>query len=148
MSVILDNLDAKSGSIYIIVNLYRLGALSFVTELEHLHYPPDTDRNDDFNVFYLTYRDLPHCIVEVPAKDICLIESEAARHKLTLVNGKPLSPTYSEFRLKCSGEQCYTIETAQHQSMTAREHRKAIDQERRDVAAFVQKLEHPGVVPN
>jgi len=137
----MDKLDAKGGSIYVIVNMYRCGSLSFVTELEYFHYPPGTDRNDEFNVFYLTYGELPHCIIEIPSRDLSLLNSEAKRHGFKVVNGKPAASAYSEFRLNCSGDQCYTIETELQQSLQPADHRALIEQERRQVANFIRSFE-------
>ena len=103
--------QARQGCIYLIGCLYRPGALRFATSLESVYFPPDTDANDDYNIYQINYCNLPHYIIEVPCDCYEKAVKLATMYNLKLVNGKPNNPAADEFRLSCAGDQCFTLET-------------------------------------
>lgn len=114
----MDELRAKSGSIYIIGCLLRPGTLSFATSLEHDYFPPDDDINELYNIFQLQYCNMPYYIVEIPRGSFSVAEKVAQKYKLAMVNGKPSNPAEDDkpFGLVCNAESCYTLETIHDQA--------------------------------
>lgn len=107
----MDQLVAKQGYIYLIGCTIRPGAVRFATQLEHLHYAPQTQLNELYNIFHTLYNKSPYYILEVPTTDHEKIVELAAECNLKLVNGKPFAPGQSSFRLICDSNSCFTLET-------------------------------------
>jgi hypothetical protein len=107
----IDFIPGHLKSIYIVCNLHRLGAATFLTRLEHEHYPPDTTKNDDFHVFHIFYNKLPYYVIEIPVKDYPIIVSLADQCGFKPVQGKPQSMGDEEkFNLQCPDFSCFTLE--------------------------------------
>jgi hypothetical protein len=113
----MDTLHAKNGYLYIIGCLMRPGVLTFATDLEYHHYPPDTDLNDAYNIYRITYAEAPFYIIEIPSKDYKIAEQVAAIMNLKLQNGKPYNALAGEFRLACDSHSCFSLETLDHTAM-------------------------------
>jgi hypothetical protein len=107
----MDILTARNTSCYIIGALDRPGTLLFATELEYQKYPPDTDLNDLYNIFFTKYGDAPHFIIEIPKADMEFICTEFIKsYNLVLQNGLPFG-TRGKFPLICNDTQAWTLET-------------------------------------
>lgn len=106
----IDFIPGHLNSIYIICHLHRLGAATFLTRMEHEHYPPTTDRNDDFTVFHIFYNKLPYYIIEMPAKDYPFVLPLAVECGLRPVPGQPQAVGDDRFNLKCPDFSCFTLE--------------------------------------
>lgn len=113
-------MEGKMGYIYIIGNLFRKGVASFISELEFVHYPPETEANDKFNVFYTTYQNMVHVIAEIPSRDYGLADLIAVKTGLRLVPGKPHDGN-EPFSLKCGDGCCFTLEFIDSKSVLVSE---------------------------
>lgn len=110
----MDHLHAKRGYIYIIGCVTRPGVILFSVKLEFGHYPPESDLNDEYNIFRIQYSEAMFCIIEIPATDYAVAEKIAGECNLKLVNGKPYNAMTGEFSLACDSQSCYTLETVNH----------------------------------
>lgn len=104
------DLHGKTGNIYLIGCLLRPGSLKFATELEHTYFCPDSDDNDLYNIYRLSYCKLPYYIIEIPVTSFKIAEKLATLCNLKLVNGKPYNSKSGPFRLTCSADSCFTLE--------------------------------------
>lgn len=111
----MDIIHGKQGHIYIIGYIYRLGCLSFITELEHKHYPPGTQLNDLFNVYMVKYSDMLYNVIEIPCNKTIIEKCHgiAIVNGLKMVSGKPWNGKM-EFPVNCKAEACFTLETTDH----------------------------------
>jgi hypothetical protein len=112
-------LEAKVGCMYLICHLYRPGGLTFATELEHRHYPPDEPINEVFAIFNVTYNGGPHFTIEIPASKQAFTQAEelATELNLKLVPGKPYNGQ-DEFPIRCAPDKCFVLETRNHEQIT------------------------------
>jgi hypothetical protein len=110
-----DALQTKAGCIYIICHILRPGGISFATELEHRHYPPDEPINDLFSIFNVTYQGGVHFVIELPTGKQAYDQacSVAAEFNLKLVPGKPYNGV-EEFPVNCLADHCFVLETVDH----------------------------------
>ena len=108
-------LQTKAGCTYIICHMLRPGGISFVTELEHRHYPPDESINDLFTIFNVSYHGGMHFVIELPAGKQAYEQAiaVAAEFNLKLVPGKPYNGG-EEFPVKCLPDHCFVLETVDH----------------------------------
>ena len=113
----MDELVSKKGNIYIIGCLLRPGTLKFATELEHTYFPPDTDRNDFYNIFRISYCNMPYYIIEIPSHSLEIVKKLANSLDLNVINGKPYNNEQGSFRLACNAESCFTLETKSYENM-------------------------------
>lgn len=118
----MDHLQAKMGYSYIIGCLTRPGVVMFTTKLEYMHYPPNTELNDGYNIFRIMYAGAQFCIIEIPSADCQVAEQLAKECNLKFVNGKPYNATSEEFRLACDSRSCFTLETIDHTMLPGTDH--------------------------
>jgi hypothetical protein len=125
-------LQAKKGCLYIICHLYRPGAITFVTELEHEYYTPETPMADLFSLFNITYEGGLHFVIEIPSskKSYDQVESLAKLHNLKLVNGKPYNGA-QEFPVNCLPDACFVLENIEQVEFTQESLNKALEKARR-----------------
>ncbi len=102
--------------------MFRLGGITFATELEHRHYPPDEDINDLFTVFTVTYHGGAHFVIEIPSSKIAYEQAAlvAKECNLCLVPGKPFNGL-TEFPVNCLPDHCFVLETINHDDATETE---------------------------
>jgi hypothetical protein len=105
----MDILLAKKACLYIISHMYRPKAIQFAVELENLYYPPDTDSNDSYQIFNVTYEGGMHYVIEIPMQDYHKAEKLANNHGLKMVAGKPFNGI-KEFPVNCSADACFVLE--------------------------------------
>ena len=113
----MDELVSKKGNIYIIGCLLRPGTLKFATELEHTYFPPDTDSNDFYNIFRISYCNMPYYIIEIPSHCLEIVKTLANSLDLNVISGKPYNSEQGSFRLACNAESCFTLETKSYENM-------------------------------
>lgn len=123
-------INAKPGHIYIVGYIYRPGCPTFTTELEHRHYPPNSEANDLFTVYMVKYSDMLFNVVEIPdnrtAREHCYrISSECS---LRMVPGKPWNGR-EEFPVNCKPDKCYTLETVNHSTYANRNLKQVVQEE-------------------
>ena len=111
---ILDTLTGHAKSVYLVGDLHRSGAVTFLTRLEYEQYPPDTDANDSFTVFHTRYNTGLFYIIEIPATGYRAAEALARELNLKFVPGKPHRPGTDQFNLKCGDFTCFTLEYIDH----------------------------------
>ena len=134
----MDELKSKKGNVYIIGCLLRPGALKFSKELEYNYFPPDTDNNEYYNIFQLSYANMPYYIIEIPENSINIAEKLAKNFNLKFVNGKPYSKQEGGFRLLCNPESCFTLETTSYENI--RDWRENLREEQHDVCLKIKNL--------
>ncbi len=132
-----DAVDAKKGSIYIIANLHRLGALKFAVYLEYTNYAPDTELYGKYNIFYIEYHGVPHYIIEIPASDIDKVYTLAASCNLTVVNGKPYGGA-DDFKLNCSGDACITLESIDLKEYSEDKYARLLRAEKKQIEDYIK----------
>jgi hypothetical protein len=117
----MDILTAKNTSCYIVGALDRPGTLLFATELENKYYAPDTELNDQYNIFYTKYGDAPHYIIEIPKSDISFVMDEFIKqYDLVLRNGLPFG-NKGKFPLLCNDSQAWTLESSSNEQLNPEE---------------------------
>uniref|UniRef100_A0A6C0J4H9 Uncharacterized protein n=1 Tax=viral metagenome TaxID=1070528 RepID=A0A6C0J4H9_9ZZZZ len=123
-------IEAKQGCVYIIGYVYRPGCVSFSVELEHVHYPPDTDLNTLYQIFSVKYNDMMHYVIEIKKNNTSIEQCYklSCKHNLKLVSGKPWNGT-DEFPVKCMPEACFTLETIKHDKYTEQDLKYVIQSE-------------------
>lgn len=141
----LDFIPGHLKCIYIVCNLHRLGAMTFLTRLEQEHFPPDTDMNDSFSVFHTFYKEMPYYIIEIPSNAFPLIPPLAMECGLRMMPGKPHAVNKEEFNLKCPDFSCFTLEGLQsdcvgEQDVVAEEHTLALRNEYQAIYTRAVKL--------
>ena len=104
----MDVLEGRCNSIYIVCNVCRLNALTFLTRLEYDYYHPETDATDDFYVFQTAYQNGTYYIIELPARDYSIAETLARELNFKFIAGKPHTPGGERFNLK--SDACFTLE--------------------------------------
>jgi hypothetical protein len=114
-----DIIQTKAGYMYIICHLFRPGGITFATELEHRHYPPDEVINDLFTIFNITYHGGTHFVIEIPSSKIAYEQADAVAKEcnLNLVPGKPFNGL-TEFPVNCLPDHCFVLETLNHDATT------------------------------
>jgi hypothetical protein len=110
-----DIIQTKAGYMYIICHLFRPGGITFATELEHRHYPPDEAINDLFTIFNITYHGGTHFVIEIPSSKQAYDQANgvAKECNLKLVPGKPFNGLM-EFPVNCLPDHCFVMETINH----------------------------------
>ena len=104
----MDCLESRNKSLYLVSSMARKGAIDFLTRLEYDFYPPDTDKNDDFNVFHTTYNQILHYIIEIPSRDFETARQLALTYNFKCVPGLPHQPGGDDFSIH--GHACFTLE--------------------------------------
>ena len=128
----LSQLTAKKGSVYLISSLHRLGSLKFAVYLEYKYYM----EVDDYQIFYIEYHGIPHYIIEVPARDMDKVSAVSQECGLKCVNGKPYGGA-DDFRLQCSGDACFTLESIELSPYTEEEYKRLLTLEKEEVQQYV-----------
>lgn len=134
---LLDTLELKKDSVYLILNLHRLGCLEFIVHLEYERYTPGTENNDKYNAFYIQYNSIPHCILEIPSGDFSATEDLGRAYNLVCKPGVPYCSDAEEFRLKSYN--CFTVQTERYQEMTEDMYRQALKEERDRVVQYIER---------
>jgi len=127
-------ITAKQGYIYIVGYIYRPGCLTFTTELEHTCFPPNTELNELFNIYMVTYTEMMFNVVEIPKTNETLEHcySIANSSGLRLVPGKPWNGK-KEFPVNCKPDACFTLETAKHSKYANQDLRSVIQKEAQEM---------------
>lgn len=125
-------LQAKKGCLYIICHVYRPGAITFVTELEHTYYTPDTPMEELFALFNITYEGGLHFVIEVPSNKNSYeqIFNLAKENNLKLVNGKPYNGK-EEFPVNCLPDACFVLENIEQIDFTKENLHKELEKANR-----------------
>lgn len=146
--------QAKSGSAYIIGNLYRLGTLTVLHKIDLLYQsrlPPtmcaragedagndDNDAEEDGpEIFYISYAGLPHCIAEIVPSDLPEVEQFAHASDLVLINGVPSASGCEPFGF--SGKNCFTLESSMIKNYTTQEYLALLNKEKYSVSESSQQ---------
>ena len=87
----------KSNYLYIILTMYRPGAVTFMTKLEHEFFPPhDQKLNDLYTVHFMKHEEQPYVVLGVPMEYLEQCKNLAEQNCLKLVNGTPVTTYIKE----------------------------------------------------
>ncbi len=103
------------GKVHFIVHMERPGARLFCVHLEYTHYPPRTERNNEFElIFYKWPADvmLQWVIVTIPASDFPLAEEAAKESGLVIKDSVPMCFSGGDQHIfPMSGPTVYSLES-------------------------------------
>ena len=94
-----NNYVYKSDYLYIILAVYRPGAITFMTKLEHELFPPHNEElNDLYTIHYMQHEKQPYVVLGVPMEYLEQCKKLAEQNHLKLVNGTPITTYIKEIR--------------------------------------------------
>lgn len=105
-----------SDYIYLVLGMFRPQSLTFLTRLEHEHFPPGSPLNDKFTVHMAYYGGNPYSIIGVPMENLKLCRILAESLELQLINGLPLwcseskGETVNHFPISHSPDLTWTVQ--------------------------------------
>jgi len=67
----------------------RPGVMLFAVKLEHWHFPPDTEKNDDFVLHVIEWQNMLWMVVSIPRQYMNLAKKIAAESGLRIADGIP-----------------------------------------------------------
>lgn len=110
-----------SNYIYIILGMFRPGALTFLTKLEYEYFPPSEDINDTLNdlftVHIASYEGNTYSIIGVPMEYLDKCRQLADSIGLQLINGYPMTAnkkdSLSHFPISHSQDLTYTVQNTE-----------------------------------